>query len=178
MVRGGKLDTLPSVAQWTHLAQFGFIHIPTSEDEKHAALERLAVEGGPQELLFVIQLASDTDEPWLLRAEAFRFLRDADQHLLPHEALRVTLLNVFGDEPELTVRQYAAFCVGPYLDDPDLGPVIQHRLLNDEDLRYNLLDAIKEESNLGTEIRGLLLHVQQQTDDVNLQEELADLLSR
>ncbi|UQN06520.1 hypothetical protein [Deinococcus sp. QL22] len=50
----------------------------STEDGKLSALRRIADRGLPDDLLFLIVVAADGVEPWIIRAEAFRFLRDVD----------------------------------------------------------------------------------------------------
>ncbi|GGO42020.1 hypothetical protein GCM10008949_53610 [Deinococcus humi] len=148
-----------------------------TEDGKISTLSQLAERGHPDDLSFLIEVSVATSEPWIIRAETFRFLLDTDlEDPVLHAQMTVALRSALEREQNITVQQYAAFCVGPFLDDEDLRRLVQNLLLVSEDLRWNLMEAICEEETLSAAVQHMLHDVQEKTSDQSLRTEIAEVL--
>ncbi|UQN06521.1 hypothetical protein [Deinococcus sp. QL22] len=90
--------------------------------------------------------------------------------------MTAVLRSVLESEENITVQQYAALCVGPYMNDRELHEVVQALLLTSEDLRWKVMDAIREQQHLSPEVQRMLDDVRQSTTDGSLSSDIADAL--
>lgn len=128
-----------------------------NEDSKIRSIGSLLDGPSLDRLRFAADVISNKQEPWLVRAETCRFLRDIEHDDWDNTGLCEAVLIILRDNNDnLTVRQWAAFLVNKCQHNDDVAQAASEVIVTSEDIRWNIVDSLTEAEDISPEMRRAL----------------------
>jgi len=164
------------MADWNILKLAGYSI--QSEDDILDALPKFLQDPSVDRLKFTVSVIADKSEPWIIRAEACRFIRDIESGGWGSLGICTAVSDILIDETEhLTLKQWAAFLIDRCQDSRLIAVQVYRYVSKSDEVGRNMLESLGESDLISKIIRTELEKVLMADVEVDVRQKIEMLLS-